>query len=159
MSNQGCAAFDAPELDGGEEARECVKALVACLRQAQMRGAGEQAEHMRQVVRVLSLSPAEVAAAAPGKREQLVSIRNGALMQMRIARGSQSAPQSPVLGPLAFGGRSAPIAIPGRPGSRGGGQASPAARSAPSSFCHRPSPPGDMAPPAFYIRKVPPGRG
>ena len=141
----GCPGPAAGAVD--EETRQCIRALVACIRASKGSGAAkeEQLTQMRKVVRILSMTPAEIDAAEPAQRAHIMSIRQSALDKMRMAKSS--GPQygtSPLCTP-----RSQPMRI-AAPHTCGAGlkrvrrhsrgeeedeEASDLAQSAPATFC------------------------
>lgn len=172
-----------PSSSADEETRQCIRALVACIRAAKGHGPAheEQLTQMRKVVRLLSLTEEELAGMPTEQRESVLAIRQSTLDKMRRAKQlSPNGTDGHIPGDGVHIVRSGPMAIP-----MDGLRASPdqsrlldVAHSAPATF-FRPdemsgspsssmshmmggmnigvSPPAGapMGPPAFYVRKVP----
>ena len=71
-----------------DEIRQCIRALVNVIRQAQTGSSpvdSGQMAHMRKVVRLLSLSDEQLNAMAPSEREAVLTIRNSAIQKMKLA--------------------------------------------------------------------------
>mmetsp|Transcript_73798 Transcript_73798/g.123286 ORF Transcript_73798/g.123286 Transcript_73798/m.123286 type:complete len:158 (+) Transcript_73798:101-574(+) len=151
----------------GEETRQCIRALVTVIRQAQHGSCpvdDGQLAHMRKIVRLLSLSDEQLANMQPSERETVTRIRQSAISKMKLAKavGSCDGGARP-----SFGGASAPPPMNPRevPAMQTGtpppnaahscGHSPPLSSSMPSSSTSPSfsSMPGSMAPPSFYTRK------
>merc|ERR1712228_279224 len=153
--------------DSGEEGRQCIRALVTVIRQAQQGSSpvdDGQLAHMRKVVRLLSLSEEQIADMQPSDRETVTRIRQSAISKMKLAKAVGSCDGSV----RPFGGASAPPPVnhlqeiqamqtgtPPPSAAHSCGNSPPLSSSLPSTSTAPPfgGMPGSMAPPSFYTRK------
>ena len=110
-----------------DEIRQCIRALVNVIRQAQTGSSpvdSGQMQHMRKVVRLLSLSDEQINAMTPSEREAVLTIRNSAIQKMKLATavhgacddGSGGMPPPPMVGVMGnVGNYSAPTEPPIQP--------------------------------------------
>ena len=163
----------APMGSADDEVRECIRRLVAVIRRSSTGDSpveSSHVEHIKKVVRVLSLSEAQVSSMREEERTQVQKIRCNALQKFRLANSVRSSDNSSSDGAESTPGSSpTPGASPMGFSSFGSSSFSPGAplpSSAPTTtqmqmplasggVCSIPITSGahSMPPPAFYTRK------
>ena len=76
-----------------DEVRECIRRLVAVIRRSSTGGSPvdhDQVEHIKKVIRVLSLSEEQVSSMRFEERAKVLNIRANALQKMRLANSVRS---------------------------------------------------------------------